>query len=86
MGRIWKGDTLIADIEELEKTDASEIYPRRVNPKEILMISQKEEEFIFPVAHGTAQLSGRDCGNKPYGVQISVSEEPQPTEPTDDAE
>ena len=26
-GRIWKGDKLIADIQELEKLDASEIYP-----------------------------------------------------------
>ena len=29
--RIWKGDILIADIEELENMDASEIYPRRSN-------------------------------------------------------
>ena len=28
-GRIWKGDILVADIEELEKLDASEIYPIR---------------------------------------------------------
>ena len=31
--RIWKGDILIADIEELEKLDGSEIYPRRLNAK-----------------------------------------------------
>ena len=30
-GGIWKGDTVIADLEELEKTDTSEIYSRRVN-------------------------------------------------------
>ena len=36
-GGIWKGDTLIADIEELEKLDASEIYPRRLNAKEVLI-------------------------------------------------
>ena len=29
-GEIWKGDILVADIEELEKMDASEIYPRRI--------------------------------------------------------
>ena len=57
-GGIWKGDTLIADLEELEKMDTSEIYPRRVNAKEGL-ISQNGEEFIFPIAHGTATLSGR---------------------------
>ena len=29
-GEIWKGDILVSDIEELEKMDASEIYPRRI--------------------------------------------------------
>ena len=32
-GRIWKGDVLIADIEELETMDASEIYAKRLNAK-----------------------------------------------------
>ena len=32
-GGFWKGDILIADIEELEIMDASEIYPRRINAK-----------------------------------------------------
>ena len=56
---IWEGDVLIADLEELEKLDASEIYPRRINAKEVL-ISQKGDEFRFPFADGTAQLLGRD--------------------------
>ena len=34
--RILKGDILVADIEELEKMNASEILPRRINAKEIL--------------------------------------------------
>ena len=33
-GGIWKGDILVADIEEQEEIDASEIYPRRINAKE----------------------------------------------------
>ena len=33
---IWKGDTLVADIEALEKMDALEIHPRRINTKEVL--------------------------------------------------
>ena len=57
----WKGDGLIADLEELAKLDASEIHPRRISAQEEL-ISQKEEEFIFPVADGTAKLSGRYHG------------------------
>ena len=35
------GDILIADNEELEKLDASEIYPRRLKAKEVL-ITQKD--------------------------------------------
>ena len=49
--RIWKGDILIADLEELENLDASELYPRRINAKEVL-IRQKDDEFIFPEADG----------------------------------
>ena len=45
-GGIWKGDILVADIEELETMDASEIYSRRLNAKEV--ISPKENgNFIF---------------------------------------
>ena len=33
---IWKGDIVVADIEELEKMDASEIHARRLNAKEVL--------------------------------------------------
>ena len=58
-GGFWKGDILISDLEDLGKLDASEIHPLRINAKEVL-IPQKEDEFIFPVADGTAVLSGRD--------------------------
>ena len=57
--RIWKRVILIADLVDLEKLDASHISPRRINAKEIL-IKQKRDQFIFPVAEGTAKLSGRD--------------------------
>ena len=40
--RVWEGDILIADLEELEKMDATEMYPGRVNAKEVL-ISQREK-------------------------------------------
>ena len=59
LGEIWKGDILKADIEELEKLDASEIYPRRLNAKEVL-ITHKHGEFVFLVTDGSATLSGRD--------------------------
>ena len=49
-GGIWKGDVLIADLEELETMDASEIYSKRLNAKEVTF--PKQGEFIFPIADG----------------------------------
>ena len=51
-GRIWKGDIMIADIEELEEMDASELHARSLNAKEVLT-PMKGDNFIFPVADGT---------------------------------
>ena len=50
---------MIAHIEELEKLDTSEIYPRRLNAKEVL-ITHKDRECVFLVADGSAKLSERD--------------------------
>ena len=36
-GWIWKGDILVADTEELKILDATEIYPSRLNAKEVLI-------------------------------------------------
>ena len=41
-GGIWKGDVLIADLEELETMDASEIYSKRLNAKEVIFPKQGE--------------------------------------------
>ena len=56
---IQKGDIMVADIEELENLDASEIHVRRLNAKEVL-IPNSNEHYIFPIADGTGKLSGRD--------------------------
>ena len=50
-GGIWKGDVLVADLEELETMDASEIYSKRLNAKEVIFPKEKGE-FIFPIADG----------------------------------
>ena len=55
---IWKGDTLVADIEELETMDASEIYSKRLNAKEVIF--PKQGEFIFPIADGRIKTPGGD--------------------------
>ena len=64
------------------------------------MISEKDVEFIFPIADGTGKLSGRDFefrvptprreqpvrSENLSGAIEGESEESQPAEPTDDAE
>ena len=50
-GEIWKGDVLIADLEEFESMDASEIHSKRLNAKEVIFPKEKGE-FIFPIADG----------------------------------
>ena len=46
-GRIWKGDVLVADLEELETMDASEIYSKkRLNAKEVIL-HKENGKFIF---------------------------------------
>ena len=57
-GRIKKGDVLIADLEELETMDASEIYSKRLNAKEVIF--PKQGEFIFPIADGRIKTPGGD--------------------------
>ena len=53
-GRIWKGDVLVADVEELETMDTSEIYSKRLNAKEVIFPKEKRE-FYFPIADGRIQ-------------------------------
>ena len=55
--RIWKGDILVAGLEELEQMDASEIHAKRLNAKAVIL-PRSGEEFIFPVADGTVKPSG----------------------------
>ena len=50
---------MVADIEELEKMDASEIHARRLIANEVLP-PMSGEKFIFPITDGTVKLSGGD--------------------------
>ena len=49
---------MVADIEELETMDASEIYSKRLNAKEVIF--PKQGEFIFPIADGRIKIPGGD--------------------------
>ena len=51
-GGIWKGDVLIADLEET--MGASEIYSKRLNAKEVIF--PRQGEFIFSIADGRIKL------------------------------
>ena len=57
-GEFGKGDVLIADLEELDTMDASEIYSKRLNTKEVIF--PKSGEFIFPIADGRIKTLGGD--------------------------
>ena len=48
---------MVADIEELEEMDASELHARRLNAKEVLT-PQRSGNFIFPVTDGTVRILG----------------------------
>ena len=48
---------MIADIEELEEMDASEIHARGLNAKEVF-VHRKGHNFVFPVADGTVKTPG----------------------------
>ena len=48
---------MVADIEELEEMDASELHARRLNAKEVLT-PQRSGNFIFPVTDGTVRIFG----------------------------
>ena len=57
-GGIWKGDVLVADLEELETMDASEIYAKKTQC-ERGNISQRNRR-IFPIADGRIKPLGGD--------------------------
>ena len=59
VGGIWKGDILVADIEELEEMDTSELHARRLNAKEVLT-PQRSGNFIFCVPDGTVEIFGEE--------------------------
>ena len=50
---------MVADIEELETMDASEIYSKRLDAKEVIF-TKENGKFIFPVADGRIKFIGGD--------------------------
>ena len=58
-GEFGKGDILVANLEELETMDVSEIYSKRLNAKEVIFPKENE---ILPVADGRIKTSWRRSG------------------------
>ena len=50
---------MVADIEELETMDASEIHSKRFNAKEVIL-PKRNGKIMFPVADGRIKLPGGD--------------------------
>ena len=63
-GESGKETFMIADKEELEEMDASELHARRLSAKEVLT-PMKGDDFIFLVADGTVKTLGGDRRLKP---------------------
>ena len=59
-GEIWRGDVLIADLEELETMDASEIYSKRLNAKEVICHQEKRRIYFSKIADGRIKTPGGD--------------------------
>ena len=55
--RFWKGDILVADVEELETMDAAEMFSKRLNAKEVIFPKEDEK---FPAADGRIKFAGGD--------------------------
>ena len=68
-GGIWKGDVLIADLEELETMDASEIYSKRLNTKKVIFPKQRQCIFQSQMDESTPLEEIRNREHPPwYGI------------------
>ena len=69
-GGIWKGDLLIADLEEMETLDASEIYSKRLNAKEEIFPKEKRRNY-FPDRRWTNQTPWRR--SRPENIHLDTA-------------
>ena len=69
---ISKGDVLVADLEELETVDASEIHSKRLNAKEVIFPKEKGE-FIFSNRRWTNQTPWKRSGTENIHLDTGTS-------------
>ena len=70
-GGIWKDDVLIADLEELETMDASEIYSKRLNAKEVIFPQRRR--IYSSNRRWTNQNSWRRSGTENIHIDTAAS-------------
>ena len=76
-----KGDIMVADIEELEQMDASELHAERLNAKEVLT-PMKGDNFKFPVAEQMKQSNFSE-GDQDLTTSTSILDNPDKGEEQD---
>ena len=59
-GGIWKGDVLVADLEELEMMDASEIHSKKTQCERGDTSQRKRRIYFSPIADGRIKTLGGD--------------------------
>ena len=69
-GEIWKGDVLVADLEELETRDASEIYSQKTHC-ERGDISRRKRRIYFSNRRWTTQTSWRR--SRPENIHLNTA-------------
>ena len=57
-GEAGKEAFIIADVEELEENDASDVYSRRTKTQEV-PLAKEGDKFIFPFVNGSTKLAGK---------------------------
>ena len=67
---IWKGDVLVADLEQLETMDASEIFSKRLNAKELIFPKEGEGDRGLVLVHRTRFQSQMDESNPLEEIKI----------------
>ena len=70
-GEFWKGDTMVADSEELEKMDASEIYSKK-DSKEVIF-PKENGKFVFSSGRWTNQICWRRSGTENIHLDTGMS-------------
>ena len=49
----------MADIDELQENDASEVYSRTVETHEVVVQKKKEDKFVYQFVTGSAKSAGK---------------------------